>query len=170
MKAHLNIAFIAAAFLLSLPVHAVGDSCSECHLHGSLIRESINDSGEPQTLAGFHIKEFKGEGQTSACRRCHGNLQESDKLPHSEACMRCHTRSKAAHGNSRMAFHAEKNHWPSEMAKVSCIDCHKGHIKGNPDIKFLTTNTADVCSKCHEKVFNRKETVPQEGFFPDYGR
>ncbi|MDP2683304.1 MAG: cytochrome c3 family protein [Deltaproteobacteria bacterium] len=153
-------ALITAVFLLALPVHVWSDSCDECHLHRSFVRGSASDTDAPETLAGFHIKEFKGEGLTSACRRCHGNLQESNKLPHSEACVRCHTRGKAAQGDRRLAFHSEKNHWT--MEKVSCVDCHKGHIKGNPDIKFLTTNTVNVCSRCHEKGFNIKETAQQQ--------
>jgi predicted CXXCH cytochrome family protein len=171
VKAHLNpknavasfgkTALIIAVFLLfALPVHVWSDSCDECHLHRSLVLESITDTDAPETLAGFHIKEFKGEGRTSACRRCHRNLQESNKLPHSEACVRCHTRGKAAQGDRRLAFHSEKNHWT--MEKVSCVDCHKGHIKGNPDIKFLTTSAVNVCSRCHEKGFNIKETTQQQ--------
>lgn len=170
MKAHLDpenaaasfgkTALITAAFLLILPVHAWSDSCDECHLHRSLVRESAVDADAPQTLAGFHIKEFKGEGQTSACRKCHGNLQESNKLPHSEACLKCHTRGKTVKGDPHTAFHSGKNHWTLE--KVSCVDCHKGHIKGNPDIKFLTTNTVNVCSRCHEKGFNIKENIQQQ--------
>ncbi|MBI3398841.1 MAG: cytochrome c3 family protein [Deltaproteobacteria bacterium] len=182
MKAHLNpknaVAFfgktvlIIAAILLTLPVHTWSDSCDECHLHRSLVRESdgesVTDADAPGTLAGFHIMEFKGEERTSACRRCHGNLQESNKLPRSEACLKCHTRGKAAQGDRRMVFHAEKNHWPLE--KVSCADCHRAHIKGNPAVKFLTTNVVSVCSGCHEKTFNLKETALKESALPDSGQ
>ena len=170
MKAHPNPENAAASFgktalitvvlLLALPVHVWSDSCDECHLHRSFVRGSASDTDAPETLAGFHIKEFKGEGLTAGCRRCHENLQESNKLPHSEVCLRCHTRGKTAKGDPRMAFHSGKNHWP--LGKVSCTDCHKGHIKGNPDIKFLTTSAVNVCSRCHEKGFNIKENIQQQ--------
>lgn len=131
---------------------AGSESCIECHLHGSIVKDSGGTGAEVKTLAGFHSRVLIGERLESVCIKCHGDFRDINKLPAREVCTRCHTRGKVAQGEPSMVFHAEKEHWP--MEKVSCAECHKGHVKGNPDIKFLTTDTISLCQRCHEKSFN----------------
>lgn len=137
--------------LFDLPANADSESCIECHLHRS-ITEGATDSGrEADSLAAFHVREFESSESLSGCRKCHGQRQSLGKLPAADVCTSCHTRGKASQGDPDRVFHAEKNHWP--MDKVSCTGCHKAHIKGNADIKFLTADAIGVCGTCHEKSF-----------------
>ncbi len=144
-----------AALLLSSPVRAESESCVECHLHRSFVEDF--GRAEVKTLAGLHGREFKAEETNSACEKCHGGTEGRDKPPASEACLRCHTRGKAAQGDPSMVFHAEKDHWP--MKKVTCAECHKGHVKGDSEIKFLTADAIMVCSRCHEKSFDQRKAL-----------
>ncbi len=144
-------ALIMTAMLGSV-VRAGADSCTDCHLHRTFVKEASTAGARVETLAGFHGREFMGEGQGPGCRNCHGDLQSAGELPSAEACLRCHTRGKTAQGEPQLVFHAEKEHWP--MRKVSCVNCHKGHVRGNPGVKFLTTDAARVCARCHELSFS----------------
>ena len=141
---------LTMAVLLHRPVRADAESCIECHLHRSFVEES--GKTEVKTLAGFHGRVLVDEGPDSACGKCHGSAENAGEPPAREVCTKCHTRGKAAQGDPRAAFHAEKDHW--SMEKVSCTECHKGHVKGIPDIKFLTTDVVNVCGRCHEKSFD----------------
>ncbi len=155
-RSYLKGIFVAVVFAIFLasPVWASVESCVECHLHRSVVDDFTLAGTEAKTLAGFHGREFMGDEQERGCNTCHENRQEIGKLPDSKVCMRCHTWGKTSQGDPAMVFHAEKDHWPLE--KVSCITCHKGHIRGNPDIKFLTTDVTVVCSRCHEKSFGAR--------------
>ena len=137
--------------LLDAPVNAASESCIECHLHQSIMDESTASEKEAYTLAAFHVREFERDDPLSGCRECHGERQSTGKLPTADVCTRCHTKGKTTQGNPNRVFHAKKNHWP--MKKISCIDCHKGHLKGSPDIKFLTPDVVSECSRCHKKSF-----------------
>lgn len=137
------------AVFFTAPLWAGVESCVECHLHRSVVEEFTENRSKVETLAGFHGREFVGDGQ--GCNTCHENRQEMGKLPDAKVCTGCHTRGKTSQGDPAMVFHAEKDHWP--FKKVSCISCHKGHKRGNPEIKFLTTDVVKVCAGCHEKTF-----------------
>ena len=153
--ARLNLKVMFAVFimavLLAWPVQTIGESCIECHLHRSLVEDFTSIRANVETLAGFHGREFIGKESGPGCRKCHGNRQDAGKLPDGEVCIQCHTRSKTALGDPETVFHAEKEHWL--MEKISCTDCHMGHVKGNPEIKFLTTDVVNLCSRCHERSF-----------------
>lgn len=155
------------AFLLFWPLQAKAESCVECHLHRAIAEDFDRAGGEAKTLAGFHGKgaefggfhgeELRDEESGVGCRRCHVEGQDKGKLPAREVCIGCHTRSKAALGDEEAVFHAEREHWTMGVVgtgeRVSCTECHKGHVKGNPEIKFLTPDVVNVCKKCHEKSF-----------------
>lgn len=128
-----------------------GESCIQCHLHQSIMEDAASSGKNVDTLAAFHVRAFEGGDPLTGCRKCHEDGQSEGKLPGAHVCIRCHTRGKTAQGNPEMVFHAERNHWP--MEKVSCIRCHNGHLKGNPDIKFLTPDVVATCGICHEKSF-----------------
>lgn len=141
-------------FFVYQPVQAgsaKSESCIECHLHGSLVKGFTSGGIEVHTLADFHGREFRENELESGCRTCHGNSQNAGKLPGGDVCLGCHTKGNTTQGNPESIFHAEKDHWP--MKEVSCTDCHKGHSKGIPEIKFLTTDVVDVCRSCHERSF-----------------
>ena len=142
---------VALLILLDSPVNAASESCIQCHLHQSIMDESTALEKEVHTLAAFHVREFESDDPLSACRECHGERQSAGKLPTADVCTPCHTKGKTTQGNPKRVFHAKKNHWP--MEKVSCTDCHKGHLQGNPDIKFLTLDVVSQCSRCHKKSF-----------------
>jgi predicted CXXCH cytochrome family protein len=151
-----GLSIIFAALLMTampgLAVRAGADSCTDCHLHRSFVEEAVRAEARVETLAGFHGREFMDEVEGPGCRKCHGDLQSAGELPGAEACLRCHTRGKTAQGEPQLVFHAEKKHWP--MRKVSCVECHKGHVRGNPGMKFLSTETTRICARCHERTFS----------------
>lgn len=152
---NLSVLLLLAAMVLVWPcraVQAMEESCVECHLHRSIVDEFTSGT-VVETLAGLHGREFAGDEPGRGCRSCHGERQKEGKLPAAAACLGCHTRGKTAQGEEEEVFHAEKDHWP--MEKVTCTDCHKGHVRGNPAIKFLTTDVITVCGRCHEKTLGR---------------
>ncbi len=147
------VAFIVAFLLLYWSLDAASESCIECHLHKSGAEEFVlSGPAEVKTLAGLHGREFTDIETGSSCRTCHEDRQNEGKLPDAMVCLQCHTRGKTAQGEPEMVFHAEEEHW--YMEKASCVECHKGHVEGDPKIKFLTTDVVKVCQRCHEKSFD----------------
>ncbi len=145
-------AFTVAFLLLCWSLDGKAESCIECHLHKSIAEDFLSGGHEVETLAGLHGSEFTGNQAGSSCRTCHEDRQNAGKLPDAAVCLQCHTRAKASQGEPERVFHAEEDHW--YMDKASCTDCHRGHLKGDPDIKFLTPGVIGVCRRCHEKSFD----------------
>ncbi len=151
------VAFAAAFLLLYWSPDGGAESCIECHLHNSIVEDFVVLGwDEVETLAGLHGREFTGNEAGSSCRTCHEDRQNVGKLPDPAVCLQCHTKGKTSQGEPEMVFHAEEDHW--YMEKASCIECHKGHVEGDPKIKFLTTDVVKVCQRCHEKSFDFTKT------------
>ena len=166
MKFSVKFLLGAALLLVSAPVQGETESCIECHLHRPIVEDFTAGADEADTLAGFHGREFARDDKGRGCGECHGELRRSDKPPGARVCISCHTIGKAGQGDRSKVFHAQKEHWIVEtvrapggdevdkaVQKISCVDCHKAHARGNREIKFLTSEVARVCAVCHQKTF-----------------
>jgi len=141
---------------LHSPIKAKG--CVVCH-------QLVNDSQKSPKLSAAHpsIALNMGAEQSSTCFKCHVEWEKKfKKLPHAHSaikengCTSCHN----PHGadNAKLLK-------VTEFTQELCLSCHKKNenwekgdeVHGAAKAKLLKADSAALCSKCHEEIFENKD-------------